>query len=151
MKDPLLWLDVPGMPTGSAAPGQTTPAVGLPVGWPSNIPAPAWWPEFCSILGSIRLLAARRQVCGDPGCVSEMAIEWEAPGYARQWSCPRCGRTADTVVGPPAAPVEMEKICRCGSTRHRDVPIHNGRSARRDCARCGRFLGFPVWYGAEKT
>ena len=41
----------------------------------------------------------------------------------------------------PAAP------CRCGGAECRDVPIHGGRSARRDCARCGRFVSFPIWYG----
>jgi hypothetical protein len=38
-------------------------------------------------------------------------------------------------------------VCRCGSTRWRDVPIHDGQSVRRDCGRCGRFLEFPIWYG----
>ena len=37
--------------------------------------------------------------------------------------------------------------CRCGSTAWRDVPIHDGQSVRRDCARCDRFLDFPVWHG----
>ena len=37
-------------------------------------------------------------------------------------------------------------VCRCGSDRYRDVPIHAGQSVRRDCARCGRFLDFPKWY-----
>ena len=36
---------------------------------------------------------------------------------------------------------------RCGSTDHRDIPIHNGQSARRDCAQCNRFLGWPRWHG----
>lgn len=43
----------------------------------------------------------------------------------------------------PAAP----HCDRCGHTEFRDVPIHAGRSIRRDCARCGRLVGFPVWYG----
>lgn len=38
-------------------------------------------------------------------------------------------------------------ICRCGSTTWRDTPIHDQQSIRRDCAECGRFLDFPVWYG----
>jgi hypothetical protein len=38
------------------------------------------------------------------------------------------------------------EVCRCGSTAWRDVPIHEGRSVRRDCAKCGRFIDFPVWY-----
>jgi len=37
--------------------------------------------------------------------------------------------------------------CRCGSTQWRDIPIHGGRSIRRDCAACKRFLEFAVWYG----
>lgn len=37
--------------------------------------------------------------------------------------------------------------CRCGSTEWKDTPIHDGQSIRRDCRRCGRFLGFPQWYG----
>lgn len=40
-----------------------------------------------------------------------------------------------------------EPACRCGSTTWRDVAIHGGRSVRRDCARCCRFLSFPVWHG----
>lgn len=36
---------------------------------------------------------------------------------------------------------------RCGATTWSDTPIHGGRSVRRDCARCGRFVDFPVWYG----
>lgn len=37
--------------------------------------------------------------------------------------------------------------CLCGETRQIDVPIHGGSSARRDCYRCGRFVGFSLWYG----
>lgn len=49
----------------------------------------------------------------------------------------------------PAALVGLTKeVCRCGSTKWRDVPIHDGQSVRRDCGRCGRFINFPVWYGA---
>lgn len=44
---------------------------------------------------------------------------------------------------------KAKPICRCGSTTWRDVPIHGGRSVRRDCGRCGRFLDFPVWYGKD--
>ncbi|MFO0791936.1 MAG: hypothetical protein U0805_20940 [Pirellulales bacterium] len=36
---------------------------------------------------------------------------------------------------------------RCGFDGYVDHPIHNGESTRRDCARCGRTVGFPVWYG----
>lgn len=34
---------------------------------------------------------------------------------------------------------------RCDFHEYRDSPIHNGRSTRRDCARCNRTDGFPVW------
>jgi hypothetical protein len=33
----------------------------------------------------------------------------------------------------------------CGSTTYRDIAIHEGASVRRDCSKCGRFIGFPVW------
>lgn len=48
----------------------------------------------------------------------------------------------------PAGPT-TKPICRCGSTTWRDVSIHGGRSVRRDCSRCTRFLDFPVWYGKD--
>ena len=50
-----------------------------------------------------------------------------APEAAASWRCPRCGCTT----------------CQ-------DVPIHDGRSTRRDCARCGRAVGFPVWQGQPR-
>jgi hypothetical protein len=40
-------------------------------------------------------------------------------------------------------------ICRCGSTTWQDVPIHDGRSTRRDCAHCARFIDFSRWYGTD--
>lgn len=50
---------------------------------------------------------------------------------------------------PSPAPLDgpVNEVCRCGSTTWRDVPIHDGQSTRRDCARCGRFIDFPIWYG----
>jgi hypothetical protein len=45
----------------------------------------------------------------------------------------------------PAKP--MKPVCRCGSTTWLDVPIHGRQSVRRDCARCGRFIDFSMWYG----
>jgi len=47
------------------------------------------------------------------------------------------------------ARVNPYAVCSCGSTRWRDVPVHNGQSVRRDCRECGRFLGFPVWNGTK--
>jgi hypothetical protein len=86
-----------------AAPAADAPAVELPPGWPADLAAPDWWTEFLSIKGSIEVLAARRQQCGDLGCGYPVSIQWEAPGYPRQWSCPRCGRAAAPVADPPEA------------------------------------------------
>lgn len=61
------------------------------------------------------------------------------------------GRLAESALGrfPVAATARDTRraVCRCGSTRWRDVPIHGGASVWRDCGRCGWFVGFPVWYG----
>lgn len=38
---------------------------------------------------------------------------------------------------------------RCQSNHYIDVPIHNGQSTRRDCAKCNRFLGWPLWQGGS--
>jgi hypothetical protein len=38
---------------------------------------------------------------------------------------------------------------RCGSDHFKDVPIHGGKSIRRDCAKCGKFLAFPKWSPKE--
>jgi len=58
----------------------------------------------------------------------------------------RVEATVDTcpIINPATT---TEQRCRCGSTTWRDVPIHDGRSVRRDCGRCGRFIDFPIWYG----
>jgi len=45
---------------------------------------------------------------------------------------------------PPPEP----QIChRCGSRKFIDVPIHGGRSSRRDCAKCDAFICFVRWCG----
>ena len=60
----------------------------------------------------------------------------------------------DAAPTPPVATSDApskptEPVCRCESTTWRDVPIHDGRSIRRDCARCGRFIDFSIWYGKD--
>lgn len=40
---------------------------------------------------------------------------------------------------------------RCGAANFVDTSIHGGASTRRDCARCGLTMGFPVWYGQATT
>jgi TubC N-terminal docking domain len=59
---------------------------------------------------------------------------------------------ADSAPDAEPAPIiepgtNSNAVCRCGSTKWRDVPIHDGQSIRRDCGRCGRFIDFAVWYG----
>lgn len=51
------------------------------------------------------------------------------------------------VAAAEAAALPTVAVCRCGSTKWRDVPIHGGHTVRRDCGRCGRFIDFPIWYG----
>ncbi|QDV77055.1 hypothetical protein [Botrimarina mediterranea] len=45
--------------------------------------------------------------------------------------------------GSPAGP----RCDRCGGVEFVEVPTHGGASVRRDCGRCGRTWGFPVWRG----
>jgi hypothetical protein len=47
---------------------------------------------------------------------------------------------------PP--PAGVDACDRCSSKETRDQEIHEGRSTRRDCAVCGRFRKFVVWYGS---
>jgi hypothetical protein len=39
----------------------------------------------------------------------------------------------------------LDKPCRCGSLEYAELPISEGRT-RRDCRRCGRFVGWGRWY-----
>lgn len=48
-----------------------------------------------------------------------------------------------------AGPAQATPVCRCGSNKWLEVPIHGGRSKRRDCARCGRFIDFSRWYDTD--
>jgi hypothetical protein len=55
---------------------------------------------------------------------------------------------------PQAAPLvdnHVFKCPRCGFDKYIDAPIHNGESLRRDCARCHRTVGFPIWYGKPQA
>lgn len=58
-------------------------------------------------------------------------------------------REVPTTRLPPPAGADL--CDRCGATETTDVVIHDGQSIRRDCARCGRFIRFSVWYGEPKT
>lgn len=41
---------------------------------------------------------------------------------------------------------QLDQCDRCRAKNYIDVPIHDGRSIRRDCANCHRFMGWPRWY-----
>jgi len=90
-----------GSAEAQAVEANATAAVSdLPPGWPADVAAPDWWPEFCSIKGNIRLLAARRSDC--PQCGFTVAVQWQAPGMTETlWSCPACCATAPDAM--PAA------------------------------------------------
>ena len=49
-------------------------------------------------------------------------------------------------IGVPDLAKVRDPVCRCGSPDFRETRIHDGRSIRRDCAACGRFVGFSHWY-----
>jgi hypothetical protein len=44
-----------------------------------------------------------------------------------------------------ASTIQLSICQKCGSEEFIDVAIHGGNSVRRDCAKCGRTMGFPVW------
>ncbi|MEQ8848824.1 hypothetical protein [Botrimarina sp.] len=58
----------------------------------------------------------------------------------------------EPIDGPIEAPADpaAPRCDRCGAGEFREVAIHAGASVRRDCARCGRTWGFPVWYGDKE-
>jgi hypothetical protein len=66
------------------------------------------------------------------------------------------GRSSPAVLPldpPPLVPLPLGAVgsgtldvpCRCGSTQYVDIGISDGRS-RRDCRKCGKFLGWGKWY-----
>ena len=76
---------------------------------------------------------------------------------ARWWSDRTVYRYGPSVRPPTAAPPEgsaprqitelSDRCPRCRSADFQDFHIHDGRSIRRDCRRCKRFIGFVSWYG----
>lgn len=46
----------------------------------------------------------------------------------------------------PPAPGEL-RCGRCGGAKVVEATTHGGQTIRGDCARCGRFIAFMVWYG----
>ena len=57
------------------------------------------------------------------------------------WIARELWTPAAAIAGP------LTHCDRCGSDQLIETPIHDGRSKRCDCARCGMTMGFPIWYG----
>lgn len=66
--------------------------------------------------------------------------EPESTDYAKEDAL---AHTGDTVAHSDGS--ALHACSHCGSTDLREVPIHNGRSVRRDCSRCSKTVDFPVW------
>ena len=77
-------------------------------------------------------------------------------GKAEPQGPPLDGQISPAVLPPDPPPLiplppgavgsgALDTPCRCGSAEYADVAISGGR-ARRDCRRCGRFLGWGKWY-----
>jgi len=73
---------------------------------------------------------------------ADVALLVESPDYI----APE-GKAVGLLTPRPRPARVPDKCDRCGCTSFIDVAIHTGQSTRCDCARCGRFAGFPVWYG----
>jgi hypothetical protein len=52
-----------------------------------------------------------------------------------------------TTGGRSQKPKPQKGRCGCGHDRWVDVPCHYGKSVRRDCAKCGKYLDHVIWYG----
>lgn len=80
------------------------------------------------------------------------AVPAKREGIADRWAVipQEIAETAGEAETAESAPSAGWR-CRCGSTSTVDVRLwnhdHSGRSTRRDCAACGRFVCFPIWYG----
>jgi putative DNA primase/helicase len=94
----------------------------------------------------------------DPGQLAAPQVPWwlaespaEAPPIEKipPLSAPEPAKagaphfTIETVAIDPV--VDAGECDRCGSTEFVDVPIHDGQSTRRDCAKCQRFHSWPKW------
>lgn len=69
------------------------------------------------------------------------SVTWQAESTTDQ------GKMTATVPDP------VSSCPRCGSTVTKDVPLdhhpHDGKSIRRDCGECGRFVSWPRWNGKD--
>ena len=104
----------------------------------------------CAALG-VRLIPE-----GGSGLLIDFPNSGLPPGLINSLACHKLQILALLAGAAPASPspgaavqegTSAHVICRCGSSDWIDTPINNGQSRRRDCARCGRHIGFPWWYG----
>ncbi len=99
------------------------------------------------------------------------APQWDRPFEPSELGSPDDDGDTDTLSGlklkssqlgglcsPPAQPYDPDRLRRllticdhCQSAEYFDLPIHSGESARRNCMRCHRFMGWPKWYGKIMT
>ena len=100
----------------------------------------------CAALG-VRLIPE-----GGGGLLIDFPNSGLPPGLIDSLSCHKLQILALLEGAAPASPspgaavqegTSAHVICRCGSSDWIDTPINNGQSRRRDCARCGRHIGFP--------
>jgi hypothetical protein len=61
-------------------------------------------------------------------------------------ACEKSGLICNADHTPAAKLVSGIRCRNCESQVALDVDIHNGRSTRRDCAGCGKFIEFSRWY-----
>ncbi len=82
---------------------------------------------------------------GDPEFPPEMLVCCRRASARWESELP----AGDCVNEPTEGEIDRDapQCDRCGSIDYRDISIHNGQSARRDCGRCHRFLGWAKWYG----
>ncbi len=100
--------------------------------------------ELSTELGAVGdSIRPKRQILEQAGVI--VATERRRPSKHGQ---PMIVRVVKTAYEQQLAKPEDKAVrCRrCGSTRYVDVPIHGGRSIRRDCARCDAFIDFPERY-----
>ena len=96
-----------------------------------------------AISGEMPSAAAAEQAPSSPA----VKIPSEAPAQPPKHLVDQAAADRPDPAAPEAA--ASWRCPRCACTSWRDVPIHAGRSLRRDCARCGRMVRFLIWYGRE--
>ncbi|MCO6047950.1 AAA family ATPase [Aeoliella sp. ICT_H6.2] len=67
----------------------------------------------------------------------------ESTEYAKENALAHTGETV-----AHSGETDVPACSRCGSIVLREVPIHDGRSIRRDCSCCGKTVDFSVWQPA---